>query len=330
MVERKKYLDIMKFIGVCCLFLAHVQAPLWLEEFRGFDVTMMVFVSGILAVASIERVTSTSQYIFKRIKRLVVPTWIFLIIFYMAMVFIGQKPKLTDILKSFLFQRDCGLAGGVWIILVYLICAILAPILYKYLSNRWLMPILLFLFGIYEIIVVIIPSLVEVRFIYYSFFTCIPYGVILLLGMKTSEMTIKSKYFLCCFTFVIHIIIGVFLFLYWGKYVSVSQFKYPARLYYLTYGIPVAIILMILFAKLEGKIPDFKLIRFVSEHSLWIYLWQIMMLTIVNYVIKISDRWFLSWCFLMGGSILVTWIQNIIINGVYKKTKLSFLMYFKG
>ena len=82
MNERKKYLDIMKFIGVCCLFLAHVQGPFILEEIRGFDVTMMVFISGLLSISSMDKIASKKDYIVKRIKRLVIPTWIFLIVFY--------------------------------------------------------------------------------------------------------------------------------------------------------------------------------------------------------------------------------------------------------
>ena len=68
----------------------------------------------------------------------------------------------------------------------------------------------------------------------------------------------------------------------------------------------------------------------MSKHSLWIYLWQIMILTVINYILKISNYWFLSWIILLGGSFIITWIQNIIVNYIEKKRHVKFLKYFKA
>lgn len=330
MGERKKYLDLMKFIGIACLFLAHVQGPFIIEEIRGFDVPMMVIISGILAPASLNRVKNVSQYISKRVKRLVYPTWIFLAIFYIAMIVVGQKPELMDILKSYLFQRDCGLAGGVWIIWVYLICTICTPFINRIITKKWYFPAMVAVLIIYEIVILLFPKLVDIRFIYYSFFTIIPYAVLLSIGMLINKMSRFKRYLLCGVALFLHVSMSVMYFVNTGTYLPIAQHKYPARFYYLSYGLSATIILMELLKNIEYKIPDWKLVRFVSEHSLWIYLWQIMILTIIKYVIKINDRWILSWMILMIGSIFVVWIQSVLINWISKKKNWIVWNYFKG
>ncbi len=330
MNERKKYLDIMKFIGVCCLFLAHVQGPFILEEIRGFDVTMMVFISGLLSISSMDKIASKKDYIVKRIKRLVIPTWIFLIVFYFCMIMVGQTPIISDVIKSFFFQRDCGLAGGVWIIWVYLVCAIIAPIIYCYISNIYHLFWIIILFIFYEVLIIVMPSLIDVRFIYYTFCTIIPYGLIYTIGMYYHTFKKRTRRNLCICSFIIHFVLMLILFIDNGSYISISNFKYPARLYYLSYGLTISIILIEILKKNENQIWENTLIRFVSKHSLWIYLWQIMILTVINYILKISNYWFLSWIILLGGSFIITWIQNIIVNYIEKKRHVKFLKYFKA
>lgn len=330
MNERIKYLDYMKFIGICCLFLAHVQGPFILEEIRGFDVPMMVLISGFLATTSITKTSSTFEYLKKRIKRLVIPSWIFLLLFYAAMLIIGQKPQIMNVVKSLFFQRDCGLAGGVWIIWVYLICAVCAPILYKYTSKKWFLPVSFAVLVIYELVIYIMPSLVNNRFFYYTVCNIIPYGVLLSIGLLIPSMSCKTKQIMFWGASLVHLLLGILYHGVSGTYLPISQFKYPPQVYYLSYGLAITILIMELLKNIEQRLLDLSVIRFVSSHSLWIYLWQIMMLTIVNYVIKISDYWFLSWLFLMFGSLLVTWIQDRIIGFLSKKTNWSVWNYFKG
>ena len=128
---RLDYLDIVKFIAVICLFLAHVNTPKILMEIRGFDVIAMVVLSSILAKSSLKRSSSSKNFIKKRIKRLVIPTWIFLIFMYFCMFIIGKLPTFWDIFKSFFFQRDCGIVGYVWIIWIYILCAFMIPLINK-------------------------------------------------------------------------------------------------------------------------------------------------------------------------------------------------------
>ena len=330
MQDRKYYVDVLKFIGICCIFFAHVKGPEFIQNIRGFEVPMMVNLSGFLAVSSFGKMGSSLSYIWKRIKRLVIPTWIFLIIFYLCMMGSGQRVNAVDVLKSALFQRDCGLAGGVWIIWVYLLCAVMGPLLKRGMEYKWFLPTAIGVFILYEIIVAAFPNLIEVRILYYSAFTIIPYGIILLLGMYLNRLNSSKRIMILICAAVIHIILVGYYALQNGEYQLISNYKYPARAYYLSYGLAITIILIEVFRRVESKLPRIKLITFVSGHSLWIYLWQIMILTVVNYVMKISDYWILSWFVLMIGSILLTGIQNIIVDKIQQKHNWKFLQYFRG
>lgn len=333
-MKRRYYVDFMKFIGICCLFFAHVQGPEYLEEIRGFDVPMLVILSGVLTSTSVKKNNNPQEYIYRRIKRLVIPTWLFLAFFYLCMILIGQSPKISDVIKSFLFQRDCGIAGGVWIIWVYLICAVSAPFIINICKTKdkrkiyiITMSIMLLLF---DGVVTYYPILIENRFLYYTLFSIIPYCALISIGLFLERLTSKGRVALGVIALVIYILIGSYLMLDTGSYQSIAQYKYPARVYYLAYGSAVTIILMEIVRKFEEKLPRLKIVEFVSKHSLWIYLWQIMMLTVVNFVIKINNIWWLSWLTLFIGSVSITWIQNKLVDSISLKYKSNIWNYFKG
>ena len=45
--ERNTNYDLMRFIGISCIVLAHSSAPDIVDQLRNFDVPLMVVVSGI-------------------------------------------------------------------------------------------------------------------------------------------------------------------------------------------------------------------------------------------------------------------------------------------
>ena len=76
--NRMEYIDFLKFIGLTCIIIAHVNPPEWLFFLRNFDVPLMVVVSAILGQKSFQKQKrKNSHYIefyMNRIKRLVFPT----------------------------------------------------------------------------------------------------------------------------------------------------------------------------------------------------------------------------------------------------------------
>lgn len=327
MKTRRYYIDVLKVICILCLFLAHVNAPQVMQNLRGFDVSVMVILSGLLSRNSFNNSQSIMEYLKKRIERLVIPTWIFLLLFYVCMFVVGQKPQLSDVIKSFLFQRDCGIAGGVWIIWIYLLCALLLPII-KLLSEKrggcWIFLTLL----VFNEYLTGYSQLTNNRWLYYSLFCIIPYGTLLYIGYIYDTLQMKKKIILLVSAISVHFVLMFSYILVYGSCQSISDYKYPARLYYISFGVIAFIVFYEGLKYFEHSFKHIELISFISKHSLWIYLWQIMILTVINYVLKIGDYWMISWCILVLGSIIITWIQNIIIKKLNEKFPTRFWKYF--
>lgn len=325
--RRYYYVDIVKFIAVICLFLAHVNTPTVLMEIRGFDVPTMMVLSAVLARGSYERSKGTGDFISKRVKRLVIPTWIFLVGFYVCMLIVGKLPSYSDVIKSFFFQRDSGIAGYVWIIWIYILCACVVPVYEKIERNMSTKKVLIIIFFItigYELICKY-TMLYEYRILYYTIFSITPYGIITCIAMLYSNLKKSEKSRIIVSLLVMHLIY-IFMLAKEG-YVSLNLFKYPARFYYWSYGVPIGFLLIEMFKKLDLKLRDSGMIVFVSKHSLWIYLWHIFALAIVKYVIGI-ENWIIQFVFVFGFSIIVTLVQVKIIKSIQKIYDKQILKYF--
>ena len=113
---RISYIDFLKTIGLICIILAHLKTPSWILILRSFDVQLMVILSGLLANQS--SIVNSYTYIFKRIKRLVIPTYIFLTVWFICLSLLGKIYNYKYYLASYALSRY-GI-GYVWIILIYL------------------------------------------------------------------------------------------------------------------------------------------------------------------------------------------------------------------
>ena len=327
-MQRDYSLDWLKTIGTLCLFLAHVEAPFWIKEIRGFDVSLMVFISGLLVEGSLSRASSGRVYILKRIKRLVIPTWIFLILFYICMALVRQLPDIITIIKSFLFQRDGGIAGYTWIIWVYILCGTLTPFIVNISKKRssWVVVIVLS-FG-YEILCSF-THLDQIRILYYTIFTAIPYGLFLYIAIRYERHTTKKKVVIALGFLVFHILYAIILNVKCGHYVSIGDYKYPARIYYFSYAIPVIIVLLGLFRQAFFMKKPVAIIEFISKHSLWIYLWHVFVLAVLNYILQINN-WLVCYILLVSASIGITYLQICTVQMIQRKHNYPWLGYFIG
>lgn len=328
MEDRKHlyYIDVLKCIGLFCLVLAHVSAPEWLEEIRGFDVPLMVFVSGMLSKSSVKKVRNPMGYLWKRIDRLLIPTWIFLVGFYICMTAVGQLPSAGIIIKSFLLQRDSGIAGYVWIIWVYILCAIITPFVIKVKDKQFFWLALIIVAFIYELIAAY-TQLSQIRLLYYTVFTVVPFGIILSLGIKYFDLNKKQRVAIGIVALVLHVAYTIYLLNTVGEYVFIGEYKYPARLYYYSFALPVIVLLIEVLSNLESSFRRVTFVSYVSKHSLWIYLWHIFGLAINNYMLKI-ENWILSYVFVLLLSLILTWLQNQLFGWLEKKKPLSIYKYF--
>lgn len=129
-MERNKEIDVLKFIGLMCIVLAHVNIDNGIIfQIRNFDVVLLVLVSGYFSCDSYKRSKNLREFYKKRILRLLVPTYVYITFFFIITYYINNCKmmyNLKDIICTYLLT---GGIGYVWIIKVYLIIAFMVPIL---------------------------------------------------------------------------------------------------------------------------------------------------------------------------------------------------------
>ena len=322
---RNYSIDFLKAMGLLLIILAHVSAPQWIMQVRNFDVPMMVFLSGYLSGASIKRCTGYFSYVKKRIHRLLLPTYIFLLIYFVLRFACNKFPDISIVLKSFLLQNDS--IGYVWIIRIYLMSAIIVPFVSKInFSYRRSSFGILLLYFLYEALCQFRVG-TSYRIIDSTLFYIIPYGIILILGINYESFSRKTKVFLAFLFTAVFTIIEICYIAKNGEFLFVQQFKYSPRHIYLIHALMWIFVLM-LFTKHWAKLGTNKLIIFVSKSSLWIYLWHILVLLLVNNFLSLF--WGVKFLAVVFGSVTITFIQNKIIDCAEGKIHPSVLKIFRG
>lgn len=196
---RNEKIDLLRFIGLSMIIFAHVDPPSILFQLRNFDVPLMVLVSG-MSFSFGYRNESYVHYLWKRIKRLVFPVWIFLTFYFGAILLLRPSVQLLNLktlVDSYFFIEGI---GYVWIIRVFLLVALVSPPIYfindKVKSDSKYILILFTAFLCYE----------GVRFltIYYAniniplavlltVFYIIPYSFVFALGLRLPALNHKKN-----------------------------------------------------------------------------------------------------------------------------------------
>ncbi len=330
-MERDKKLDILKTIGTLSIILAHTYTlPEWLFQFRNFDVILLIIVSGILQ--SYKKIYTLNNYwlaLKKRSIRIILPTWVFLTIFFglialYTIIFNKSFPfKFNVVLESYAMINGI---GYVWIMSIYLFIALIGPII-NYINQKYefrnILIAYLIVYIVYEILVISIERMSN-NAITYLLKELIIYGIgysfVYYIGFTLREINNKNR---ISFALVLMSIWGIIALIYIGskgQYINTNVAKYPPTLYYLSYGISMSLFIILLVDK--TNIPNRLniLFEFIGRNSMWIYLWHILGIYIWNEVIG-QDCWYLMWVFLVFFSVCITFIQNFVVKRISLKNK---------
>ena len=95
------------------------------------------------------------------------------------------------------------------------------------------------------------------------------------------------------------------------NFIETQKFKYPIRLYYLSYAFFIAIALYIIINNINKHsiIKRSKIIVFISKNSMWIYLWHILYVELVNTMFA-NIGYIIRFIILISLAIMTTYIQN--------------------
>lgn len=291
-------IDILRFIGLSMIILAHVGPPVILFQLRNFDVPLMVLVSGMSFSLTYTTQDSYKIYIWKRIKRLVFPCWIFLSLYFsIEYIFCPSSSQLNyeTIFTSYTLLSGI---GYVWVIRVFLLVAVVAPFLFKLNSAIKDQKTYYLLFAVCYIFYefcryIILPynhGMLGVIFCTMLLYM-VSYAFIFSLGIKILQINKTHVARFGAINGSVFLFIGILLYIYYGKLIPTQNFKYPPSLYYFSYAIFISFYLWRYGEQIKFFLKRIKLLSialFVANHSIWIYLWHICFINIIhkNFIVR--------------------------------------------
>lgn len=327
--------DGLRVIGLLAIILAHVDPPALLFQLRNFDVPLMVLVSGaVYGLSSTQK--KYFSYIWGRVNRLLVPTWVFLCLFFLIQSGLGRTFSIHEVLSSFALINGI---GYVWIIRVFILVALIAPffvLLYKKMQNKniYLLSVLaIFIFyNLLHRLYTIIPFLhtnAAIDFIFQNIiFYLLPFGCIAGLGLYLLHASKKS---LVTLLLIFSSVFGILAYKYGVHgFIPTQAYKYPPGIYYIAYALAASLgLYLISFTKFFQAIFSIPLMRFIAASSLWIYLWQILFLfqwgSWDKYIPPQLSNFLCEYLLILFFSILVTYLQKFIIRVVVLRMQNGFV-----
>lgn len=323
-MDRNHSIDFLRSIGTLLIILAHVSAPKLLTDIRSFDVITLVFISGMSIGYSKKK--SYKQYIGSRIKKLLLPAYIaaFLICSIIGLgsiVFDGINISWNYVIRSFLLI-DGNSIGFIWIVKVYLFIAMLLPIIQAFEnrivnSNNLYIVIFIFLVLTSVCIKYFNSSIVVNEYLYYA----IQYSLVALIGLRFSKD--KATRFV---PLILSIIVFWVYQIYIGEF-SISDYKFPPHIYWISYGIIITIILYVIIEKYVDSMPSatLKIIEWISTNSFPIYINHIYFIWSVFFFERmICELWWpIKYIYVVFGTFILTLLIGKIKQVMKNRIKCS-------
>lgn len=318
----------LRAIGLIMVIFAHASPPDFLFQIRNFDVPLMVLISGMSFGLTYTGQEPYRAYVWKRIKRLLLPTWIFLTI-YLSLISILGLSSVEDLsvlgtVRNYLLV---GSVGYLWIIRVFLMIALVAPFISAVrektgAKGRYLSKLLLIFVG-YEVcryffLPYMHSGLVQ-EIAYLTILLAVPYSLIFALGLRVFQNSNKENMLLLLSSLSVFLVSA---FLTWrsnGSFVPTQQYKYPPSTYFLSYALTVSLFFWIIGHELWNAVAKNKTLKrfflFVAKNSMWIYLWHLPLAEAsksvsVNFVYKFFAMLLISICITF---VQVWFVRNIMV-----------------
>lgn len=311
MKERDISIDILRFFAIIGIIIAHTTPSPLFVQIRGFDVVLMVFLSAVCTKKFDGGKFNYFTFLVKRCIRLILPVWIFFILYYIGIYLFYYLPPINDIVASFTFTSD----RYVWIIRILVILSILAPLIWKLTHKLSSIALSIILFGglvLSEFMFCAYPDR-----IYDMIFMTIPYGMVYMLGINVNHFSKKALLTLAGSFLSVFIILFIYLWVTSGEYVLTSLYKYPPRFYYISYALAITLLMWVYRSQIEWVMHKLHLRPFASYigcHTYWLYLWHIPIVDIVQGHFTPLIRFIM----IFGVAMSIVIVQDTIVNRYIK------------
>lgn len=322
-MKRDIRIDILRALAIILIILAHTAPPTWLVQARVFDVPLMAMLLGMSFVLSSKKTKDINymQFITKRFKRLVVPAWVFLTLFFICAFIFSFLVRseipfgFTTIFSSYLLLSGI---GYVWIIRVFFTIAIFSPLILR-ISKR-IHSINLKLVTLASLLVIqhLLCLFTEqlngkIKFLFQELISIsFGYMIVALIGMWAVQQIKKKNLVVSLYSLVIFIAIALVT-----NFPLISKQKYPPTVYFITYGIGISLLLFYLLS--NNKIQEIlnkRGVFWLSKHSLEIYYWHIFPIMFFQ-VVAPGIVWWLKFLIILVTSIIVTIVQTRYLPGFF-------------
>lgn len=320
---RNSKIDLLRFIGLSMIIFAHVGSYGVLFQIRNFDVPLMVLVSGMSFGLSYKISEKYFSYLWKRVKRLIFPVWIFLTVYFLALCVLDPNSpdlNLNKVITSYLLVSGI---GYVWIIKVFVLVAMISPFLFqlhtKITSHKKYFLFLAIIFIVYEAIRYLSLPYIQSgvgKTISFIFHYIIPYGIVFAVGLRIPLLNNTQIKYLSILNLIMFIILAMILYLFYGHFVPTQDFKYPPSMYYLAYALFVSCTLWLYSEAIQEfieKIKIAKVIAFMAQNSIWIYLWHI---PIVKYF---NAHFLIKYMIVISLSTMFAFIQVYLVKKIIRE-----------
>lgn len=320
---RNEKIDILRFIGLSMIIFAHVDPPGIPFQLRNFDVPLMILVSAMSFSLSYKADEPYQSYVWKRIKRLVFPVWIFLTIYFGALLALNpghQELVVNTILTSYALLEGI---GYVWVIRVFLLVALVSPWLFTWqqrtVNDSKYYGALAACFAVYELIRYFsmpyiwqgTAELLSAIMLY-----LIPYGILFSIGLRLAQASKNQSYAIALLSLAMFLIAGAGLYVLNGQFVPTQELKYPPSIYYFSYALFVSSLLWIHSGKIESMLEKLQVknvVLFIASNSIWIYLWHIPLIK------NIHTHYMLKFFIVFITAVLITYVQTLVVSALVKR-----------
>lgn len=282
--KRDQSIDLLRFIALTGIVIVHIHPCDFWAQLRNFDVLLMVFLSGVSYKLSVGNTLDYKAYCVKRFKRLVLPVWFFLPVYFsIYMAGTHLLPPWKTVLSYYTLMTG----WYVWIIRIFFVIALVAPFLAKVLdksSKR-------FFFGVSVLFLLLFEWYVNTPYSQFPGRTIVlthfPYILVFALGYKVMNFQRKAIEGMMIVCMLVYFCILLYYIDNGRGYLQTQLFKYPPRIYYLSYAMGCCLFLWLVrvkvFSFLLGLSPRLvDLITFIGSHTIWIYLWHIPLVSMMK------------------------------------------------
>jgi fucose 4-O-acetylase-like acetyltransferase len=324
LVFRDNYIDFLRGVGLLLLVVAHTWAPEPIRIIRTFDVPLMVFISAMCYKSG----GRFWEYLKKRIIRIYNPVFIFLTLFFFADLLKAWicghfSFSISQVVGSYLLLNEPSI-GFVWIMRVFILIALIIPILYPLVRKISLVGTL-FIIGSLILIQQMIVWLTNGITSYYISIIVnetipylIGYAPFVILGIKSNQLTLHQNSLIMvlsgCACVVFYVITNDY---------DPQLYKYPPHSLYILYGI-FGCSFMLWLRPYVINIVDFKVWQYLSKNSMWLYLWHIVLIYLISPSYMRPENWGVRYLVVLGGALTLNFAYERLLRIIaYVRFKIS-------